>query len=68
MTVKELKEFFKEQIEKLDRFDDETKVPTSCNTYGLVGEYIAFHDGFIGIDDLESELEESENECEGWEA
>lgn len=67
MTVKELKEFFKEQIEKLDRFDDETKVPTSSNTYGMVGNFLALEDGFIGIDDLESELEESENECDGWE-
>lgn len=65
ITVKELKEKLQEYIDVLDNYDDSKEVPTVSNTYFLKGSnyWMQFgRVGFVGLDTLEYDLEESEDE------
>ena len=58
MTIKDLKNMFSAIIEKLEELPQDKEVDISCNTYGHYGKYLATHEGFIFLDEIEEDEEE----------
>ena len=59
-TVKDLKDFLKEQLENLESYDDDQKLKLVSNTYFLGNQYsfLACSNGFLDFDDPVKENEE----------
>lgn len=62
ITVAELKAKLQRAIEDLDCMDDNAKVVTSCNTYGMDGHILEIPQiGFVDIMNIKTEDEDEED-------
>lgn len=62
ITVAELKAKLQKAIEELDCLDDNAKVVTSCNTYGMYGHILEIPQiGFVDIMNIKTEDEDEED-------
>lgn len=56
VTVAQLKEKLKRAIEDLDCMDDNAKIATQCNTYGMYGYILEIPSvGFVNILNIKTE-------------
>ena len=65
IKVKQLKEKLQEAIKKLDELDEDAKLVTSPNTYGMYGWVLEVpHTGFINIMEPEQEEDDEDEDDE----
>lgn len=63
ITVAELKAKLQKAIEELDCLDDNAKVVTSCNTYGMQGHILEIpRIGFVDIMNIKTEDDDEDEE------
>lgn len=60
MTVSKLKSFLSEALEFLEEHDDDEELNVRCNTYMLPTPFVAFHEGYISLNDMFKEEDEEE--------
>ena len=62
ITVAELKAKLQRAIDDMDCMDDNAKVVTSCNTYGMYGHILEIPQiGFVDIMNIKTEDEDEED-------